>query len=298
MSNLIMRPTSQTSVSHRDGIRALFRKLAVTPLTGRIAAIYLILMYVIVFASPLFYHQSSVTANPLAMTQGPSAHHWLGTDDLGRDELARVLAGGKITLLVGLAAMAIAVVVGGFLGSVAAFFTGWTSTIIMRIVDMMLSIPSFFLVLIEITSFGHSPTIVILVVGLTFWPQIARVVYAEVLKWRDSPLVEAAVVIGSTKSRVLFRHVIPQVFSSLIVLATLSVGWAILAESGLSYLGLGIQPPHASWGNMLQNSQIYIWTDPMLGVYPGIFIFLTVLTFSILGESLRDALDPRLRQRS
>jgi peptide/nickel transport system permease protein len=305
MNNLSLTPANKSPAASPNGMKSKsgskakswLRKVTVTPLTGKVAAIYLIFMYVIVFASPLFYHQSPDAANPLAMTQGPSAHHLLGTDDLGRDELARVLAGGKITLLVGLAAMAIAITVGGFLGSVAAFFKGWVSTVIMRVVDVMLSIPSFFLVLIEITSFGHSPTIVILVVGLTFWPQIARVVYAEVLKWRDSPLVEAAVVIGSTKWRVLFRHVIPQVFSSLVVLSTLGVGWAILAESGLSYLGLGIQPPQASWGNMLQNSQTYIWTDPMLGIYPGILIFVTVLAFSILGEALRDAFDPRLRER-
>ena len=275
--------------------RKLFRKIAVTPASGRIAAIYLVLMYAVVFFVPFVYTHSPTAANPLHVTEGPNSGHPLGTDDLGRDELARILAGGKITLLVGIAAMAIAVVIGGLLGSIAAFFEGTVGMIIMRIVDVMLSIPSFFLVLIEVTSFGHSPPIVILVVGLTYWPQIARVIYAEVLKWRDSPLTEAAAIIGCSRWRVLFRHVMPQVFSSIVVLSTLGVGWAILAESGLSFLGLGIQPPEASWGNMLRNSQTYIWTAPMLGVYPGILIFLTVLAFSILGEALRDAFDPKLR---
>ena len=279
----------------RQALRVRFRALAVTPLTGRIAAVFLLALYLGVFVAPALYRVSPVRADPLHTAAAPSALHPLGTDDLGRDELARLVAGGRITLLVGLAAMAIAVAIGGFLGAVAAFFQGWVGTVIMRVVDVMLSIPAFFLVLIEIASFGHNAAVVIVVVGLTYWPQIARVVNAEVLKWRETPLVEAAVILGCTRWRVLFRHILPQVFSSLVVLATLGVGWAVLAESGLSYLGLGIQPPQASWGNMLQNSQTYIWTDPLLGVYPGAMIFLTVLSFSILGEALRDALDPRLR---
>jgi len=281
----------------RQALRARVRLVAVTPLTGRVAAGFLVLLALAVFLLPLLYRTSATAADALHTVAGPSTGHPLGTDDLGRDELARLMAGGRITLLVGVAAMAIAVAVGGLLGGVAAFFQGWAGMVIMRVVDVMLSIPSFFLVLIETAVFGHSAGVVIVVVGLTYWPQIARVVHAEVLKWREAPLVEAAVILGNTRWRILFRHVMPQVLSSLIVLATLGVGWAILAESGLSYLGLGIQPPQASWGNMLQNSQIYIWTDPLLGVYPGALIFVTVLAFSILGEALRDALDPRLRDQ-
>jgi peptide/nickel transport system permease protein len=279
----------------RQVLRRRFRALAVTPLTGKGAAVFLVLLALAVFLLPLLYRASATAADALHTAAGPSAAHPLGTDDLGRDELARLMAGGRITLMVGLAAMAIAVTVGGLLGGVAAYFQGWAGTVIMRVVDVMLSIPSFFLVLIETASFGHSATVVILAVGLTYWAQVARVVNAEVLKWREAPLVEAAVILGCSRWRVLFRHIFPQVFSSLVVLATLGVGWAILAESGLSYLGLGIQPPQASWGNMLQNSQIYIWTDALLGVYPGALIFVTVLAFSILGEALRDAFDPRLR---
>jgi peptide/nickel transport system permease protein len=192
--------------------------------------------------------------------------------------------------------MALAVVLGGLLGSVAGFFGGAAEYVIMRIVDMMLSIPSFFLILIEITSFGNKPPVVIMAVGLTYWPQMARIVHAEVLKWRSSSLVEAETTLGAGPWRILFRHVIPQTFSSIIVLATLGIGWAILAESGLSYLGLGIQPPLASWGNMLQHSQNYIWTAPVLAIYPGVLILLTVLAYSLLGESLRDVLDPKLKR--
>ncbi len=263
---------------------------------GKSALGYLLVIYFVVIVAPWFLQHSPTATNPLNVTQPASAQHWLGTDELGRDELARLVSGGRITLTIGLAAMSIAVVIGGILGSIAGFFGGKAEYIIMRIVDMMLSIPAFFLILIEITSFGNSPPVVIIAVGITYWPQMARVVYAEVLKWRNSSLVEAEVTLGASPWRILFRHVVPQTFSSIIVLATLGIGWAILAESSLSYLGLGIQPPFASWGNMLQNSQSYIWTSPVLAIYPGVLILLTVLAFSLLGEAMRDVLDPKLKR--
>jgi peptide/nickel transport system permease protein len=267
------------------------------PLTGKISLVFIICLYLAVFLGPLVWHPSPTSTDPLSVTMPPSNAHLLGTDELGRDELARLFAGGRISLTVGLVAMLLAVVIGGLLGGLAGFFRGFIEQAVMRLVDLMLSIPYFFFILVLITSFGHSPLVIITVVGLTFWPQIARVVYAEVLKWRTSTFVDAAVSIGATPWRILFRHVLPQTFSSVIVLATLGIGWSILAESGLSYLGLGIQPPLASWGSMLQNSQTYIWTDPVLGLYPGLMIFLTVLAFNLLGEALRDALDPRLQTR-
>ncbi|SDO17146.1 peptide/nickel transport system permease protein [Paenibacillus sp. yr247] len=263
---------------------------------GKIALIYLLLLHLFIVFAPMLLSHSPTDVDPLSVTEPASAAHVLGTDELGRDELARIVSGGQITLLVGLAAMALAVFLGGLLGSVAGFFGGATEYVIMRIVDMMLSIPSFFLILIEITSFGNKPPVVIMAVGLTYWPQMARIVHSEVLKWRNSSLVEAETTLGAGPWRILFRHVIPQTFSSIIVLATLGIGWAILAESGLSYLGLGIQPPLASWGNMLQHSQNYIWTSPVLAIYPGVLILLTVLGYSLLGESLRDVLDPKLKR--
>ncbi|NOU91659.1 ABC transporter permease subunit [Paenibacillus sp. LMG 31456] len=275
------------------GFQKTLRNLSVL---GKIALAYLLIIHLFVLIAPWVLSHSPTDTDPLSVTQPASAAHWIGTDELGRDELARIVSGGRITLLVGLAAMALAVVLGGLLGSMAGFFGGTAEYIIMRIVDMMLSIPSFFLILIEITSFGNSPPVVIFAVGLTYWPQMARIVHAEVLKWRSSSLVEAETTLGAGPWRILFRHVIPQTFSSIIVLATLGIGWAILAESGLSYLGLGIQPPLASWGNMLQNSQNYIWTAPELAVYPGVLILVTVLAYSLLGEGLRDVLDPKLKR--
>ncbi|NOV04785.1 ABC transporter permease [Paenibacillus planticolens] len=276
--------------------KSIWKTVARLSPVGKLALFYLIIIHLFIVVAPWFLGHSPTDTDPLQVTQPASAQHWLGTDELGRDELARVVSGGQITLLVGLSAMALAVVLGGLLGSIAGFFGGTAEYIIMRIVDMMLSIPSFFLILIEITSFGNKPPVVILAVGLTYWPQMARIVHAEVLKWRNSSLVEAETTLGAGPWRILFRHVIPQTFSSIIVLATLGIGWAILAESGLSYLGLGIQPPLASWGNMLQHSQNYIWTAPELAIYPGVLILVTVLAYSLLGESLRDILDPKLKR--
>ncbi len=285
-------PTNQSGQSLPKR-KTFWKKLLSMPAIGKISLLVLLVLHVIVFIGPLFISHSPTDTDPLSITLPASAEHWLGTDELGRDEFARILAGGQITLTVGISAMLLAVLIGGFMGSIAGFFGGATEYIVMRLVDVMLSIPSFFLILIEITSFGHSPKVIILVVGLTYWPQIARVVYAEVLKWRTSSLVEAEMTIGAGPWRILFRHILPQTFSSIIVLVTLGIGWSILAESGLSYLGLGIQPPLGSWGSMLQNSQNYIWTSPVLAVYPGVLILLTVLAYSLLGEALRDTFDPR-----
>ncbi|ULO09059.1 ABC transporter permease [Paenibacillus sp. 19GGS1-52] len=285
-------PVASAAPSRVRNFLKTFKNLSIL---GKIAVFYLLFIYLLVALGPFILSHSPTQTDPISATQPASALHWMGTDELGRDELSRLVAGGKITLLVGLAAMVFAVVVGGLMGSIAGFFGGTTEYLIMRIVDMMLSIPSFFLILIIVTSFGNSAQVIIFSVGLTYWPQMARIVHAEVLKWRSSSLVEAEITLGASPWRILFRHIIPQTYSSIIVLATLGIGWAILAESGLSYLGLGIQPPLASWGNMLQNSQNYIWTSPVLAVYPGVLILLTVLAFSVLGESLRDVLDPKLK---
>lgn len=291
----ISRPSQVSSAVPGIGT-AIVKTLQSLSVWGKTALAFLIVLHLFVALAPLFLSHSPTDTDPLSATMSASANHLLGTDELGRDEFARIVAGGRITLTVGFSAMALAVLLGGLLGSIAGFFGGAAEYAIMRVVDMMLSIPSFFLILIEITAFGNSPPIVIIAVGLTYWPQMARIVHAEVLKWRSSSLVEAETTLGANPWRILFRHVVPQTFSSIIVLATLGIGWAILAESGLSYLGLGIQPPLASWGNMLQNSQTYIWTAPVLAVYPGVLILATVLAYSLLGEALRDALDPKLKR--
>jgi peptide/nickel transport system permease protein len=262
---------------------------------GWISLALLVLLYGASFLGPLLDHHSATATHPLHALLGPSWLHPLGTDDLGRDELLRMLYGGRVSLSVGLISMVVALVAGLLVGGLAGYLRGAVETILMRLVDAFMAIPAFFLILAELAVFGSSPPVVILVVGLSFWGQMARVVFAESLKMRQREFIEAAQALGASRTRVFFRHLLPQVVPSAIVLGTLGVGWSILTEAALSFLGLGIQPPLASWGNMLQNAQVYVWTSPWLAIYPGLAIALAVLAFNLLGNALRDVLDPRIR---
>ncbi len=198
-----------------------------------------------------------------------------------------------MTLTVGLAAMVCSIFIGVLVGACAGFFGKVIESVLMRITEAMMAIPNFFLVLVALTVLGKSPIMVIIVIALTSWMEIARVVYGETLKWKEYEFVEAAKASGAKASRILTHYILPQIVPSIIVSATLCIAMAILTESAISYLGLGIQPPTPTWGNMLQNSQQYIWTAPILGVLPGIAITLIVLAYNFLGDGLRDALDPK-----
>lgn len=261
--------------------------------TAFAALIFLVLIHLLVFLGPFIWTVNPHATNPADMLQGISAEHPLGTDDLGRDVLARMMEGGQITLLVGFGAMFFTILIGGLVGMLAGYYGKWVDVILMRFTEAMLSIPNFFLALVALTVFGKSPLMVVLVIAFTSWMEIARVVYGETLKWKESEFVEASQSLGSSSARTLYKHIFPQIIPSIIVSSTLGIAWAILTESAISYLGLGIQPPTATWGNMLQNAQQYIWTTPMLGVLPGVAIALVVLAYNFLGDGLRDALDPK-----
>jgi len=269
-----------------------WRKVRRQPL-GIAALVGIVLLALMVTVGPELYPHSPSRTAPLHTLKPPTTEHWLGTDELGRDVFARILAGGRVSLAVGLVSMLVGLLIGSLAGAAAGYFGGLTESVIMRLVDVFMAIPAFFLILVIVTSFGNHPLMVILTVGFSFWPQMARPVYAEFKKFRQSEFVEASQALGGGHLRVMLKHIFPQVLPQAIVLATLGVGWAILSEAGLSYLGLGIQPPLASWGNMLQNAQAYLWLNPMLAIYPGVFIAVTVLLFNLLGNSLRDVLDPR-----
>ena len=260
---------------------------------GVLSLVVLLPLYLVCFVGPIAYGVSPTKANPLLANAAPSRAHPLGTDELGRDELARMIHGGRITLSVGLVSMAVAVVLGLTVGAAAGYFGGAVDSVLMRIVDVFMAIPPLFLILVLLTVLGDSPPVVIVIVGISFWGQVARAVYAEFLRFKRAEFVEATAALGASHLRLIVRHLAPQVMPSTIVLGTLVTAWAILTSAALSYLGLGIQPPLASWGNMLQNAQSYIWLDPKLAVFPGIAIGLTVLCFNLLGNALRDVLDPR-----
>lgn len=287
----MVETTAETVVERRMRSR-LVRKILRQPL-GIMAFLLLVFMILAVAIGPALVTHSPSRTNPLQILQAPSAAHWLGTDELGRDVFSRILSGGRVSMAVGMFSMLLGLSLGIVIGGSAGYFGGRTEAILMRLVDAFMAIPAFFLILVIVTSFGNHPITIIVTVGLGFWAQMARVAHAEFKRFRNHDFVEASHALGGSHLRVMARHIMPQVVPQATVLATLGVGWAILTEAALSYLGLGIQPPLASWGNMLQNAQGYLWRQPILAVWPGLFIAITVLAFNVLGNALRDVLDPR-----
>jgi peptide/nickel transport system permease protein len=254
---------------------------------------YLLLVHAVAALAPWLGLQEPEAMDLLSQFAGPSREHALGTDETGRDVLARLVFGARTSLAVGLAAMVVAVAVGTALGALSGFHGGWAETAIMRLTDGMLTVPTFFLALLVLAVFGSNLVNVVLVIGLTGWMVVARVVRAEVLRALPQEFVVASRALGASEARVLVQHVLPQALPSVIVAATLGVAYAVLTESALSYLGLGVQPPTPTWGNMLTGAQHYVWKSPVLALYPGAAIMLTVLSFNALGDALSDTLDPR-----
>lgn len=226
----------------------------------------------------------------------PNAQHWFGTDQLGRDIFSRIIAGARISLTVGLSAVAIALTVGVVLGSIAGYFGGKSDTIIMRIMDMMLSIPSILLAIAFMAALGKGIDKAVIAIGLVSIPEYARIVRGSILSVKENDYVQAARIIGNKDSRIIFKHILPNVLSSIVVRATLGISTAVLDTSALGFLGLGVQPPAAEWGDMLGRARGFIFTAPYTLIFPGVAITITVLAFNLLGDGLRDALDPKSRK--
>ena len=227
----------------------------------------------------------------------PSTQNFLGTDQLGRDVFSRMLHGSKVSLSVGFVAVAISILIGILVGATAGYYSGWVDSVMMRFVDIMLCFPSFFLILTVVALLGPSLFKVMVVIGITSWMGTSRFVRAEFLSLRERDFVQAAKALGVKDRRIIFRHILPNALAPVFVTATLDVASAILVEAGLSFLGFGVQPPAPSWGNILTEGRTYIFDAWWLTVFPGLAILITVLSFNLLGEGLRDALDPRLRGR-
>ncbi len=226
----------------------------------------------------------------------PSRSHPLGTDQLGRDVLSRMLYGARVSLAVGFVSVGIATVIGLVLGSIAGYNGGLVDGFVMRLVDLMLVFPRFFLLLAVLAFLKPSIWTIMAVIGLTGWMGVTRLVRAEFLSLKEREFVVWSHAIGATGFRVVWRHILPNAIAPVLVAMTLGIPAAILTESGLSFLGLGVQPPYATWGNILNEGKDTIEIGWWLSFYPGVAILLTVLSYNLLGEGIRDALDPRLRQ--
>jgi peptide/nickel transport system permease protein len=226
----------------------------------------------------------------------PSPSHYLGTDTLGRDVLSRIIFGSRVSLKVGFVAVGLATLIGLFIGALAGYYGGWVDSALMRLVDLMLCFPAFFLILAVIALLEPSIWNIMAVIGLTGWMGVARLVRAEFLSLREREFVTAARALGAGDTRLILRHMLPNALAPVMVSATLGVAGAILTESALSFLGLGVQPPTPSWGNILTAGKDNIEIAWWLSVFPGLAILITVMSYNLLGEGIQEAIDPRLKE--
>jgi len=252
-------------------------------------------LFIVSFLAPYITPYSPDDLDAYHVLLPPSTGHWLGTDELGRDVLTRIIYGSRISLKVGFVAVGIAAFIGTISGLLAGYFGGWIDQLLMRLVDIMLCFPTFFLILAVIAMLEPSIWYIMIVIGLTGWMGVARLVRAEVLSLRERDFILAARSIGASNSRIIFRHILPNALSPVLVAATLGVAGAILTESALSFLGIGVQPPTPSWGNMLTAGKDYLEFAWWLSLFPGVAILVTVIAYNLVGEGLRDALDPRIK---
>ncbi len=262
-------------------------------LTG--SGIVLLLFLVSLFA-PWFapYDPGQIDLKNVLMP--PSMDHWLGTDQLGRDVLSRMIWGARISLKVGFVATGVSIIIGTLMGAVAGYYGGWVDAVIMRFVDIMLCFPTFFLILAVIAFLEPSIWNIMIIIGLTGWMGVTRLVRADFISLRERDFVQAARVIGAGDLRIIFVHILPNAMASILVAATLGIAGAILTESALSFLGIGVQPPTPSWGNILTAGKDNIDIAWWLSLYPGLAILITVVGYNLLGEGIRDSLDPRLKK--
>ncbi len=275
-------------------LRLFWRRFKRNRLAVAGGIIVISLFFVAIFAPYLSpYDPNEIDVSSILLP--PSLDHPFGTDELGRDVLSRMIWGARISLQVGFVAVGIAVVIGVVLGAIAGYYGGMVDSLVMRFVDIMLSIPTFFLILAVIAFLEPSIFNIMAVIGLTSWMGVARLVRAEFLSLKEREFVMAAKSLGAGDMRIIFRHILPNAMAPVLVSAVLGVAGAVLTESALSFLGIGVQPPTPSWGNILTAGKDNIEIAWWLSFFPGLAILVTVLGYNLLGEGIRDAIDPRLR---
>ena len=281
----------------RSQFEEVWRRLKKNKMAMIGLALVVFLILLAVFADFLFDYDSVVIKQNTAIRlQGPSAEHWFGTDEFGRDILARLVHGGRISLVVGVIAVAIALTIGGTLGAISGFFGGTVDMVISRLMDVLLAVPSLLLSITIVSALGPSILNLMIAIAVSSVPGYARIVRSSVMTVRDNEFVEAAKAIGANDAQIIASHILPNCLAPIIVQVSLKVASAILSTSGLSFLGLGVKAPTPEWGSMLSGGRAYLRNAPHLTVFPGLCIMLTILSLNLLGDGLRDALDPKLKQ--
>ena len=281
----------------RSQMQEVWRRLKKNRMAMIGLAIVAILVLIAIFADVLFdYNDVVIKQNTAIRLQGPSAEHWLGTDEFGRDILARLVHGSRISLVVGVVAVSIALTVGGTLGALAGFYGGKIDMVIMRLMDILLAVPSLLLSITIVSALGPSILNLMIAISISSIPGYARIVRSSVMTVRDNEFVEAARSIGANNWQIILTHIIPNCMAPIIVQVSLKVASAILSTSGLSFLGLGVKAPTPEWGSMLSGGRAYLRNAPHLTFFPGVMIMITILSLNLLGDGLRDALDPKLKK--
>ena len=287
----------ESQIGEEDGLKEqLLRMCRQNKLAAFSAVLILVVILIAIFA-PVLAPYGEAEQDLISRLQGPSAAHWFGTDELGRDVFSRILYGSRLSLTIGILPSIISLVVGIFFGLLAGYFGGWVDYVIMRLADIMLSIPSLLLAMVVMYTLGQSTVNLFIALSLTSWASVARVVRSQTLSLKESEYVEAARSIGVSNGKIMLKHILPNCIPSLIVLFTLNVPSAILSESSLSFLGIGAQPPAASWVLMVNQSKQFLFTQPWLALAPCIAIMIVVLAFNFLGDGLRDVLDPYMKNQ-
>lgn len=296
MDNRFKRVKIQEENTSAKYERGLWGDIFHTLKENKLAMLCLVILIIITMMSllaPLSPYDPD-KQDVLSILQKPSATHWFGTDELGRDYFTRALYGGRISLTVGFCSMLLSTTIGTLIGTFSGYMGGKVDTFLMRFTDIFMSVPSMMLMVVINSIFPPKVYSMIIILGLFEWCQIARITRAEALSLKERDFVLAAKHLGASHSRIIFKHIIPNMSSSIIVAGSLAVARAILTESALSFVGLGVQLPKASWGTMLQSAQMYMTDVPTLAVFPGVFIVLTVFSFNILGDALHVALEPKM----
>lgn len=259
--------------------------------------ILIILVLLALFADIIADYETVVIKQNLSNRLAPpSSQNWLGTDEFGRDIFARLIHGARVSLKVGILAVGLSIVIGGTLGAISGFYGGFIDNVIMRAMDIFLAVPSILLAIAIVSALGPSIINLMIAISISSVPRYARIVRASVLSIRDQEFIEAAKAIGASNARIIFKHIIPNSLAPVIVQGTLGVAGAILSTAGLSFIGLGIQPPDPEWGSMLSGGRQYLRYAWWVTTFPGVAIMITILSLNLLGDGLRDALDPRLKQ--